>query len=60
MSATMRSISPSTEVYVRTRQGAGHGGGNAYGKSIEYQADVITFLCAKLGRPILELPAIRA
>ena len=27
---------------------------------IEYQADVITFLCAKLGGPIVELPAIPA
>jgi len=58
MAATLRSISPATEAYVRTRRGAGHGGGNAYSKSIEYQADIITFLCAKLGGPILELPAI--
>jgi prolyl oligopeptidase len=41
---------------VRTRRGAGHGGGNAYSKSIEYQADIITFLCTKLGGPLLELP----
>jgi prolyl oligopeptidase len=58
MAATLRAISPATEVYVRTRRGAGHGGGNAFSKSIEYQADIISFLCAKLGGPILELPKI--
>jgi prolyl oligopeptidase len=58
MAATIRTSSPSTEVYVRTRRGAGHGDGNAYSKSIEYQADIITFLCAKLGGPILEPPTI--
>lgn len=58
MAATLRAISPATEVYVRTRRGAGHGGGNAFSKAIEYQADIVSFLCAKLGGPILELPKI--
>jgi prolyl oligopeptidase len=58
MAATLRAISPATEVHVRTRRGAGHGGGNAFSKSIEYQADIVSFLCAKLGGPILELPKI--
>ena len=42
MAATLRAISPATEVYVRTRRGAGHGGGNAFSKAIEYQADIIS------------------
>jgi prolyl oligopeptidase len=58
MAATLRAISPATEVHVRTRRGAGHGGGNAFSKSIEYQADIISFLVGKLGGPILELPRI--
>lgn len=58
MAATLRAISPSTEVSVRTRRGAGHGGGNAYSKSIEYQADIISFLCTKLGGPVFGLPRI--
>jgi prolyl oligopeptidase len=58
MAATMHATAPSAEVYVRTRRGAGHGGGNAYSKTIEYQADIVTFLCAKLGGPVLELPRI--
>jgi prolyl oligopeptidase len=58
MAATLRAVSPATEVYVRTRRGAGHGGGNAFSKAVEYQADIIAFLCAKLGGPILELPKI--
>ena len=57
MAATLRR-SPATEVHVRTRRGAGHGGGNAFSKSIEYQADIVSFLCAKLGGPILEFPKI--
>lgn len=54
----MHAAVPSAEVYVRTRRGAGHGGGNAYSKAIEYQADIVSFLCAKLGGPVLELPRI--
>ncbi|MGH6816492.1 MAG: prolyl oligopeptidase family serine peptidase [Hyphomicrobiaceae bacterium] len=60
MAATLRATAPSSEVYVRTRQGAGHGSGNAYSKAIAYQADIIGFLCSKLGGPILELPKIAA
>lgn len=58
MAATLRAVSPAAEVYVRTRKGAGHGGGNALSKSIEYQADIVSFLTAKLGGQILELPRI--
>jgi prolyl oligopeptidase len=58
MAAMLRSIAPASEVHVRTRRGAGHGGGNAYSKGLEYQADIVSFLCAKLGGPILELPKI--
>lgn len=58
MAATLRAISPASEVHVRTRRGAGHGGGNAFSKSIEYQADIVSFLAAKLGGPVLELPKL--
>ncbi len=44
---------PSAVVYVRTRHGE-----SAYSKTIEYQADIVSFLCAKLGRPVLELPRL--
>ena len=37
---------------------AGHGGGNAYAKSIEYAADVVTFLTRRLGGPVEELPSL--
>src|SRR5262245_33948442 len=43
MAATMHATVPSAEVDVRTRRGAGHGGGNAYSQSIEYQADIVSF-----------------
>ncbi len=58
MAAMLRAVAPASEVHVRTRRGAGHGGGNAYSKAIEYQADIVSFLCTKLGGPILELPKI--
>jgi prolyl oligopeptidase len=58
MAAMLRSLAPASEVFVRTRRGAGHGIGNAYSKAIEYQADIVSFLCAKLGGPLLELPRI--
>jgi prolyl oligopeptidase len=56
--ATFREMSPASEVYVRTRRGAGHGAGNAYSKSLEFQADVVAFLATRLGGPIEELPRI--
>ena len=56
--ATLSEASPTSEVHVRTRRGAGHGGGNAYSKGLEYQADILTFLTQKLGGPVLELPKI--
>ena len=58
LAATLREISPESEVIVRTRRGAGHGAGNAYSKSLEFQADVVAFLAARLGGPIEELPRI--
>lgn len=56
MGATLRRLSPQTEVWLRTRAGAGHGAGNAHSKWIEYQADVVTFLVSRLGGPVQELP----
>jgi prolyl oligopeptidase len=56
--ATLREMSPASEVYVRTRRGAGHGGGNAYSKNLEFQADLVTFLTARLGGPVEELPNV--
>ena len=58
MAATIRAASPGSEVFVRTRRGAGHGAGNALAKSIEYQADVISFLSSKLGGPSDDLPKL--
>ena len=58
MAAAIRAASPASEAYVRTRKGAGHGGGNALSKSIEYQADIISFLSLKLGGPGDELPKL--
>jgi len=58
LAATLREISPESEVIVRTRRGAGHGAGNAYSESLEFQTDVVAFLAARLGGPIEELPRI--
>jgi prolyl oligopeptidase len=58
LAATLREVSPGSEVYVRTRRSAGHGSGNAYSKNLEFQADVVTFLTARLGGPIEDLPRI--
>ena len=56
MAATLRRLSPQSEVWLRTRTGAGHGTGNAHSKWLEYQADVVSFLVSRLGGPVLELP----
>jgi len=58
MAATLRRRSPKSEVLVRTRRGAGHGVGNSLSKSIEFQADVITFLTSRLGGRTRELPKL--
>jgi hypothetical protein len=39
VAATMRAISSPADV--RTRRGAGHGGGNAHSKTVECQDDII-------------------
>jgi prolyl oligopeptidase len=58
--AALKDVVPGAEVYVRTRKKAGHGGYNAYSLSLEYVADIVTFLTAKLGGPVLDLPKIDA
>jgi len=37
---------------------AGHGFGNSLAKTLDRSADMIAFLCEKLGGPVLELPKI--
>jgi prolyl oligopeptidase len=58
--AALKDAVPGTEVYVRTRKKAGHGGTNAYSLGQEYVADIVTFLTEKLGGPVLDLPKIQA
>jgi prolyl oligopeptidase len=58
MAATVRRLSPQSEVLVRTRRGAGHGSSNSLSKAIEFQADVITFLASRLGGPVRDFPSL--
>lgn len=58
--ATLMRASPQSEVHVRTRRGAGHGAGNSLSKSIEFQADIVSFLSSRLGGPLRELPRLKA
>lgn len=58
MAATLRSTVPEARVWLRTRRGCGHGTGNAHAKSIEYQADIVSFLVGQLGGARYDLPVM--
>ena len=58
MAATLRRANPAAQVWLRTREGSGHGAGNAYAKWIEYQADVVSFLMSRLGGPRHDLTSM--
>jgi len=56
--ATMHSQAPGSEVRLKVEQRAGHGFGNSLAKTLDRSADMMAFLCQKLGGPVLELPKI--
>ena len=58
MAATLRRANPDAQIWLRTRDGSGHGAGNAYAKWIEYQADVVSFLMGSLGGTRLDLTSV--